>query len=201
MNRRQLIKTALVALPSSAVLGRSAASLAQDATLTVLHEVLDEIRQTNAWTTGTVDRYYEIRKGAFVGTYFVQLLDNAGSERQRPTPAEMVADLFPHDYVDWTRANGHMLSEFVHERFDGLVNATSELYERRGADYSNMLAALGILADGEVAKFVTSGAMVATLVGLAAVSRGRDVEGIPSSIDTYDITGSLETVAIAVYPC
>ena len=202
MNRRQLIKTALVALPSSAVLGGSAAPLAQDATLTTLHAVLDEIRQTNAWTDGRAQRYHEIRGGALTGTYFVQLLNIAGSGSQRPTPAIMVWDLLPHNYDEWVQTNGPMLSGFVSEQVEKLATALGELYVQRGTDYNNALAQLGIEAGGTVATNVTSGAMVATIVCLAAVSSSRAVQGLDSSsINMEDFTGSLEKIAIAAYPC
>ena len=200
MNRRQLIKTALVALPSSVVLGRSAAPLAQEAP-PALHAVLNEIVQTNAWTTDMA-RYYEIRWGALTGTYFVQLLNNTDSGSQRTTPAIMVGDLLPHDYDNWVHINGPMLSQFVKQELGKLATALNELYVRRGTDYNSMLAQLGIEADGAVATSVSSGAMVASLVSLAAAFHNNPVPGLdPNSIDQNNITDSLETVAMAVYPC
>ena len=202
MNRRQLIKTALVALPSGIVLGRSAAPLAQEGTLAALHAVLDEIGQTNAWRSDMAERYHEIRSGALAGTYLVQLLDNTGSGSRRTTPANVVSVLLPHDYHQWGARNSPMLSEFVSQNSEGLATAINVLYDRRGTDYSDILAGLGIAADGTVATNVFSGAMVAAIVGLAAVFRGEVVPGLDTNgIDTDDITGSLETIGMGIYPC
>ena len=202
MNRRQLIKTALVALPSITVLGRSAAPLAQERTLAALHAVLDEIGQTNAWRTDMAERYHEIRSGALAGAYLAQLLDNTDSGSQRPTPTYVVRVLLPDDYGRWVDTNSPMLSEFVSQKSGELATALNDLYARRGTDYSDMLAGQGIEADGTVATIVFSGAMVATIVGLAAVFRDDDVPGLdPSSINKDNITGSLETVGMYVYPC
>lgn len=203
MNRRQLIKTAAVALPSIAALGRSAASLAQGETLSALHEVLKEIPRTNAWGVNMAKRYHEIRSGAFVGTYLVQLLDTTDSGSQRPTPAQLVSDLLPHRYDQWIGGNSPMLRVFVSQRSVELAEALPVLYNRRREAYSYMLNRLGIIADGTVAIKVFSGAMVATMVGLDAAFRDiTQFPGLdPSSINDNDITDSLDTMSMYVYPC
>ena len=202
MNRRQLIKTALVALPSITVLGRSAPSLAQGQPLEALHAVLEEIPNTSAWGHDMAARYYEIRSGAFAGTYLVRLLDSAGSGNRTHTPAQVVEVLLPYDYDEWTTKNGPMLSDFVSQNYNALATAIDELYNRRSTDYSNALAGLGIDPAGTLATNVVSGALVATIVGLAAVSKGNVVPGLdPATIAVGDITGSLETIGMYAYPC